>query len=72
MSIQVLMVLVSVLLRTCIKVLSEHIRCTKSLRFFEIKFTALLSLSLPYILYVSVFKVSIKPSPLFSVVIQAS
>ena len=47
MSIQVLMTLVSVLLRTCIKVLSKHIRCTESLSNFEIEFTVMLSLYLP-------------------------
>ena len=45
MSIQVLTVLVSVLLRTCIKVLSEHIRCTER-HYFEIEFLVLLTLSI--------------------------
>ena len=54
MSIQVLTVLVSVLLKTCIKVFSEHIRCTKRHYFELVFFVFFLSLCLSASLSVSV------------------
>ena len=56
MSIQVLTVLVSVLLRTCIKVLSEHIRCIEChyllTEFNFLGLTLSLSLSLPLCIFI--------------------
>ena len=66
MDIQLLIVLVLVLLRTSVKALFEHIRCTEQTIILNLSFVVWLSLSC------IVLKLSIKPTFLFFVVIQLS